>query len=437
MGELRELMQRRASMVDELKGLVTAAEAENRDLNEQERERYDALMSGIDELRSRIERLQRLDVLERTLEASQGRMTSGHEPVTQVGMSADETRHYSIMRALFAAASGDWNLAPLERDANVEIAKRLGREPEPLRVFVPWEWQTRALVVGTASAGGDLVGEEPINFVEILRNRPMVAQAGATVLTGLVGDLPITRQTGSPTLYWQSETGGPVTQTDASFTQVTMSPQTAIGSTQYSRKLLRQSTPDLERFVANDLAMVLTLGVDLAALHGSGSGSEPTGIANTTGVGLVEGGTDGAAPTWDHIVDLETEVAIDNADVGRLAYMTNAKVRGKLKKTFVDPGSGERVWDVRAGNTPLNGYRALVTNQVRSDLTKGSGTGLSAIFFGNWADLLIGYWGVMELIVDPYTNARSGMINVTIQHEVDIAVRHPESFAVMLDALTA
>jgi HK97 family phage major capsid protein len=151
----------------------------------------------------------------------------------------------------------------------------------------------------------------------------------------------------------------------------------------------------------------------------------------------VAGGTNGAAPTWDHIVKLETEVAVDNADIGALAYMTNPKVRGKLKATPRTATYGDiMVWE--GNDTPLNGYPAYVTNQVRSDLTKGTSSGVcSAIFFGNWNDLLIGMWGALDILVDPYSNSTSGTVRVVAFQDVDIAVRHPESFAAMLDALTA
>jgi hypothetical protein len=88
----------------------------------------------------------------------------------------------------------------------------------------------------------------------------------------------------------------------------------------------------------------------------------------------------------------------------------------------------------------VNGYPFHVTNQVSSTLTKGSGTGVgvcSAIFFGNWADLIIGMWGGLDILVDPYTGGTAGTVRVIALQDVDVAVRHAESFAAMLDALTA
>ena len=150
------------------------------------------------------------------------------------------------------------------------------------------------------------------------------------------------------------------------------------------------------------------------------------------GVSAPDYNTFGAALIWADIVKLETEVAVDNADVGRLGYMTNAKVRGALKTTAKVAGTDSRmIWD---DDGILNGYTPWVTNQVRGDITKGGSTDLSAVFFGNWADLLIGQWGTLDIIADPYTGATAGTVRVIALQDVDIAVRHPESFARIADA---
>jgi HK97 family phage major capsid protein len=295
----------------------------------------------------------------------------------------------------------------------------------------------RDLVVGTPTAGGNLVATDLMSqsFIELLRNKMIVRAAGATVLAGLVGDVAIPRQTGGATAYWVAESGAP-TESQQTVDQVALTPKTVGAFTDISRKLLKQSSIDVEMFVRNDLATVLALAIDLAALHGSGASNQPTGIASTSGIGSVVGGTNGLAPAWSHIVDLESEVAIDNADVGALAYITNPKVRGVLKQTEKASGTAQFVWE--RGSQPLNGYPAFVTNQVASNLDKGTSVGVcSAIFYGNWADLLIGMWGGLDVLVDPYTGGTAGTVRVIELQDVDIAVRHAQSFAAMLDALTA
>ena len=256
---------------------------------------------------------------------------------------------------------------------------------------------------------------------------------GAQFLTGLVGKIAIPKQSGGATAYWVAESGAP-TESQQTVAQVTMQARTVGAYTDISRQLLKQSSIDVEAFVQRDLATVLGLAIQQAAISGTGADNQPSGLL-TLITPSVAGGTDGLAPTWAHIVELETDVSVANADIGSMAYLTNAKVRGKLKGTSKVSGQNGFVWE--SGNTPLNGYGAAVTNAVPSNLAKGAGTNLSAMLFGNFADLLIGMWGGLDLMVDPYSGSTSGTVRVVALQDVDVAVRHAESFATMVDIITA
>lgn len=366
-------------------------------------------------------------------------MASKPLPSADIGLTAKEARGYSFLRAMNALANpGDraaQEAAAFEREASEAVAGKLGRGARG--VFVPAEVQRRDLVVGTPTAGGNTVATNLLgaSFIDLLRNKMSLTAMGAQFLTGLVGNIAIPRHTSGAAAYWVAESGAP-TESQAAFDQVTMAPKTVGAFSDISRKLLLQSSIDVEAFVRADLAAVMALAIDAAALNGSGAGNQPRGIMQTAGIATVAGGTNGAAPTWGHIIDLETQVAIANADVGAMGYLTNAKVRGKLKGSTKANNQNGFVWE--AGDAPLNGYRAGVSNQVPSNLTKGSANGVaSAILFGNWADIIIGQWGALDLMVDPYTGATGGTVRVVVLQDVDVAVRHAESFAVMLDALTA
>jgi len=367
-------------------------------------------------------------------------LTKEPKPSAEIGLTKKEAKSFSMLRAINALANpGDRRMqeaAAFERECSDAYAQRVGKSAQGF--FVPVEVQQRDLLVGTATAGGHTVATDLLasSFIELLRNRMMVDQMGATILTGLVGPVAIPRQTAGATAYWVAENGAP-SESQQAFDQVTMSPKTVGAFTDISRKLLMQSSIDVESFVRGDLATVLALAIDLAALHGTGSSNQPTGIAATSGIGSVAGGTNGLAPTWANMVDLETQIAVANADVANMGYLTNAKVRGKLKVTpKVSSTDSVMIWD--SSDSPINGYRAGVSNQVASNLTKGTSTGVcSAIFFGNWADLIIGQWGTLDLTVDPYTGSTAGTVRVVALQDVDVVVRHAASFSAMLDALTA
>ena len=362
---------------------------------------------------------------------------------SDIGMSEKEAKGFSFLRAINALANpGDrkaQEAAKFEREASDAYATKLGRAANG--IFVPSEVQRRDLVVGTATAGGHTVATNLLaaNFIDLLRNRMMVMRMGAQLLTGLVGNIAIPRQTGGATAYWVAESGSS-TESQQAFDQVAMSPKTVGAFSDISRKLLLQSSIDVEGFVRNDLASVLALEIDRAAINGSGASNQPTGILGVSGIGDVAGGTNGLAPTWAHIIELWSDIAVANADFGNVGVLTNAKVIGKLMSTLKSSGVAGYIienFPDASGLTNAGGTRCGVSNQVPSNLTKGTSSGVcSALINGNWSDLIIGNWGTLDLTVDPYTGATSGTVRVIALQDTDIAVRHPESFAAMKDALT-
>ena len=367
------------------------------------------------------------------------KMTSAPVANAEIGMTGKEQRQYSLVRALYHLANPSdaraREQAAFEIECSEAAAAKSGKASRGL--IVPFDVLKRDLTVSPATAGGHTVATDLLasSFIDLLRNAQVISGMGTQYLTGLVGNIAIPRQTGGASAYWVAENAA-VTESSQAFDQVTLSPKTVGAFTDISRKLLLQSSIDVESFVQRDLATILGLAIQQAAINGPGTGNQPTGILATAGIGDVVGGTNGLAPSWQHTVDLETAVAVANADVGTLGYLTNAKVRGRLKTT--SKVSGQNGFIFEGGDTPLNGYRAAITNAVPANLTKGTSTGVaSAILFGNFADLIIGMWGGLDLLVDPYTGGTAGTVRVIAHQDVDVAVRYAASFAAMKDALTA
>ena len=275
------------------------------------------------------------------------------------------------------------------------------------------------------------------NFVESLRDRLAVAELGATMLSGLVGNVSIPKRTGSASSCWfGGDDSDAVTESSGTVGTIAMTPKTVGCYSKFSRLMQLQATPDIEQLIRADFVALLADAIDTAAINGSGSSSQPTGILQTSGIGSVAGGTNGLAPTLDHLLDLKKEVAVDNADVATCGYLTNAKVEAVLAKAkdsqnqyLLSP------FGVELGRSQIAGRRLEVSNNVPSNLTKGSGTNLSAIVYGNFSDLLIGIFGQLEIFVDPYTDFAKGTVGVRALQSIDIAVRHAESFAAMTDAI--
>jgi HK97 family phage major capsid protein/HK97 family phage prohead protease len=365
------------------------------------------------------------------------KLASAPVPTSDIGLTKKEAQRFSILKVARYLANPDAAAAreaAFEIECSSAVAQKMGRSAQG--VFMPSDVQKRDLVVGTPTAGGNLVATDLLagSFIDLLRNAMVIDRLGTRMLTGLVGNVAIPKQTGGSTIYWVAENTAP-TESQQTVGQVLMSPKTAGGFTDIGRTLMNQSSIDVENFVLADLAANLGLGIQQAAINGTGASNQPSGLL-TRITSSVIGGTNGLAPTWQNIIDLETAVATANADVGNMAYLVNAKVRGKLKSTQKFTGTnGMPVWD--SGTSPLNGYNAAVTNAVPSNLTKGTSVGVcSAILFGNFSDLMIGMWGTTDLIRDPYTASSSGGVRIVALQDVDVNVRNVESFATMVDALT-
>lgn len=434
----RDLRDKRAGLKVDAQTILDKAAAEKRELLTEERDSFDNLTAQIDSLAEDIRRAEKMETLN-----AEPQTRNANPLAAEIGMGDKEIKQYSFVRAINAAVRSHegnpraWEGAELELEASNAVAKRFGRTPRSF--FVPNDvivGERRDLTVGTPTAGGYLVQTAYQSMIELLRNRMILAQAGARMLTGLVGDVAIPKHTAAGTGYWLAESGSP-TESAQTVGQVALTPHTFGAYSDISHKLLIQASLDAEAFVRDDLARVISLGIDYAGLHGddSADANQPDGITSTSGIGSVVGGTNGAAPDWADVVDLEKEVAIDNAEVENMAYITNAAVRGKLKKTFRNATYGELpIWE----GAELNGHRALVTNQVRSNFTKGSATSVcSAILYGNWDDLVMGLWGEgVDILVDPYSLSTQRAVRVVAFQDVDFAVRRAQSFAAMLDALT-
>mgnify|MGYP003631838433 CR=1 FL=1 len=349
----------------------------------------------------------------------------GNKPLdeAEIGMTKKEVRRFSLMNAVRAMANPTdrkaQEAAAFEFEAAAAAAQRAGVDPQGL--FIPADvmrsWSKRDLNTTDDSAmvaedyrGGD--------FIDVLRNASSVMQAGATMLSGLSGDVKIPRKSTASSASWISTEGGAASESEPTFGQVALSPKTLGAYTDVTRLMMMQSSLDIEALVRNDLTTALALAIDNGALQGAGTGGAPTGIKNTSGINAPTAFA-GVNPTWAEVVAMETAVAEDNALMGNLAYILPASMYGALKTTQKDAGSGLFV----ANGDGMNGYRAIVSNQV----TAGD------LFFGNFSDLLIGMYGGLDLTVDPYTSSTSGTVRIVALQTVDVAVRHAVSFAVNND----
>lgn len=369
-----------------------------------------------------------------------------------------DAKGYSVSRMVDAMATGQ-RLTGVEAEVSAELQKRcaaLGRENRANAISIPLtlrasfgnfaqfgrelglsEREMRALNVATT---GDAAIPTILSgsIIEMLRNKVILNQAGATILSGITGNFDIPKQDAQPSVTIGGESLNPSESSAQISDKVSFTPKTIAGKSQVTRRFMVQAmgSMDAEAFLRLMLIEQIRLGIDTEGLVGPGTSNRCTGLLENDDVTLIALGTNGGAPTFAKLVQMETEVEDLNAitDENRMSYITNARGKGTLKTTLkADSAGSTMLWE----NNEVNGYRALATNSVPKDYTKGTADSIcSGVLFGDFSQLVIALWTGMDILVDPYTNGGAGATNIYIHQDFDIQVRRAEAFAKILDMLT-
>ncbi len=361
-------------------------------------------------------------------------------PANVIDAPVKETRKYSLGRMVKAQATGDWREAGLEREINDEITRQVGRSAEG--VYVPdFAWQQRG-PLSTAATGGsgaevvfdDFVPTEHRGdmFIEALRARQVLGGLGTTYLSGLTGRIKMPKlATGANAAFVEELADvGDGAGTDGG---VTLQPRTMGAFVEMSRLLVMESVPAIEQIIRNDLLASAADRTEFYAINGSGSGGQPTGILNTSGINNLDisSGTDVDALTWADIIALVKLVEEDNGIVNSAAagFLSHPAVKAKLAST-AKVSSTDSVQILDAPWTELYGQPIEFTSNVPTTLDPGDGgNDASALIYGDFSQLLVAQFGAPSILIDPYSNSKSGTIRMVLHAELDVGVRNAVSFA--------
>jgi HK97 family phage major capsid protein len=420
MNRIKALKEARGAKLKELEALTQSAGT--RAFTAEERTKFDALEADIKAINADIEREERALALQAG-STEQAKQTHVDVP----GLDRKELRKYSLLRAINLLAEKR-QVDGLEGELSRDIAKRLGRDPQGFFVPVEAFMEHRVNQVGVAADGGYTVGQDIsfANMVELLRNQSHVLGLGARVLTGLVNDVQIPRVLTGAVAYWVTESGQ-ITQSSATFGQLALKPKRLGASVPYTKQFLAQSGLAAEAFIRDDILAAFGTELDRVAINGAGV-VEPLGILNLASGDRSTSVTFGAAATWAKVVEFETNVATANAlqlPGSPYAYLSTPATKGKWKTAPKVSGQAIFLWE---GGDQVNGYSARATNQFPT-----SGT-LNQVIFGQFGQVVYGEWAGMDVTVDPYTLARTGQIQVTMQKFVDMVIRQGKAFAISSDS---
>jgi HK97 family phage major capsid protein len=332
-----------------------------------------------------------------------------------LGLNDKDVRRYSLINAVRASITNNWKGAGFEREISVALADKMGKDARGFYVNYEVLAQLgRAAQSTAAGVGGELVATDlwSSQFIDLLRPNSIAAGLGVRFATGLVGNVDIPKMTSGSSFYWidEDEDG---TESNVGLGIIKMSPKTIAGAVPITRRLMQQSTPDIDLLVRDEMLRGIGLGIDKAVFLGTGLNNQPLGIKNQTGVHAIQipaGGWD-----WKTIVAFETAVAESNALAANMAYAMRPSLRGILKTTEKAAGTAKYLWD----GDQVNGYPGVVSTQLETD----------AMLHGDFSQALVGMWGALDLTVDKSTKAASGGTVLRVFQDADVAIRHGAAFA--------
>lgn len=318
-----------------------------------------------------------------------------------------EVRDFSVSKAIRESADGKLS----GREA--EVSAELGKGREVRGVMVPTSaifGETRAQTVGTATAGGHTVATNLGGLIDRLRPVLAVQGLGATVISGLTGNLDLPRLTSGPTAAWVAEEGT-TTESSAVFDKVSLRPKTVCGEMYLSRRLILQNSVALENVLRADLAFVLAQALDKAAIAGTGASNQPTGI-----ITAITESTTTSTELSDVAADLIADIELDDV-TGTGGFFTNPALLAIARK--IKDTTGRTI----SQSEIFHNQSVTASNQVAAI------TGEQPLIYGVWSNLMLGYWSGVDILANPYSDANKGGLRLHAFLDADIAIRHNQAFA--------
>jgi len=425
--KLHELKEARAKKVTELRTINDAANGN--ELPAEQRARFDTLETEVRSIDERIARETRLAEFERTAATGTPINDNGNDNFATV------ERRASLQRAI-AIASGMAAFDGAEKEVHDELERRNGRKFQGVGVssavfLVPRNVEQRVIVSSTTGAGLIATEHRPDQYIDALRANLVTARLGATVLSGLQGNVSIPKNAANRSGQWIAENSA-LTPVDGDFDAVTMGPKHVGSLVEYTRNLLLQSSPDIETLIRNDFAAALAVALDSAALQG-GASNQPDGIITRLTDASAMGTLSDAS--WEQVLAFIAGVELANAATGRLGWALNPNavktMRAKPKVVYGSPETRDAgAGFVMDAPDSLAGYVAASTTSMPGSGSPAAGSAI----FGDFSSLLIGYWSGIDILANPYgTGFDKGNVQVRGLLTADVAVRHIQSFQAATD----
>ena len=352
-------------------------------------------------------------------------------------------RRYNLANVL-RALGGDTTVdIGYEREMSAEIEGKTQRKaqgiivPDFIRAANPSGVQTFGtpdfsstegqLGNSVAGSGHNVIATNLLagSFIEALRDALVLAKAGMQTLSGLVGDIAIPKG-GKVTASWVTQENGDASKTNPTLGQIAASPKTCGAYVDITRKLLLQSSIDVQGFVVRELVYAIAYALEAAGFSGSGTSGVPAGlvgqIVNT--VSFTAG-----APKLANLLDMIAAIDAANGAIGPQTFIGRPGVWAKLAGTLdweAVTASDANVGGITSGAHLLD----TATNTCQGyPFIKSNIAPAKQLIFGAFDQLMLCLWSGTDIVVDQYSNCTKGALRVVALQDADFVVRQPEAFA--------
>lgn len=319
---------------------------------------------------------------------------------------------FSLGNAIRAELKGDWSEAGFERELCQEAKRNYIGSAKGLVVPSRAVYQ-RAVMTSTGDVSGG-IGSVHLggSYIDIPREASSVMEAGATMIDAPSGTISIPKLNSDVSAAFIAENSA-ITESDLDIDTITMTPRLCAGTASFTRHVLETSDPRVDSLVRENLQFRITNAIDNAALTGDGTGANPTGVSNASGIETFAT-TGSSTMTHAESYEIVGEVASNNIDTAGGVWIINPASAATLASTAKDSGSGLFVYE----NGQIAGKRVIESAHCPT----------ANAFFGVFRHLYIGMFGGMDMVIDPYSSARNGVIEITVSQLTDVAVAHAGAF---------
>lgn len=358
------------------------------------------------------------------------------EPVTDSRAKDYADAGFSLSRAVAHKVQyGVWG--GVEKEISDELRQKSSGYQSDDSLIIP---NKRTVTTSTAGSpyGGYMQDTQVQEPVDALRAQTFFDRVGATVLSGLSSSVKIPRLATSSTVAVNTEGGTLSGNADPVFGQESLDPHIVQGQTDVSKSLLATNVVGSDNFISRDLNFKLGDKMEALAIEGSGSSGQPQGLKTLSGATTsVASGTNGTAYSYSQLVKMTQDSSAANARLDSSRFLTSSAGFGKARRTEISSGTAMFAGSIDSGQSTIAGFDAVISNNVPSADTKGSGTNLTHFYFGDFSYMVLGLFGATEIQIDPYTQASKNLVRINATVMFDIAYTQPAAFSRLLDAITS